>query len=156
MTEQQLMVSTVEVAITDGPDKLVTLPLQDEPVAMGMHDELAVFYGAQDGSFVPHASTLDYVVGALTACLAGTFKRALLARGIALRTEDLAATGTGAIMVVDRVPTLRTVDVAYVLANTDPADREKIERAHAVHHQACAVSRSLEAAIAITTSLRLR
>ena len=150
-----LMRSVVRVAVTAGPDKLVTLPAEDAVVAMGMHDEIADFYGAQPGGFEPHASTLDYVVGALVACLAGTLKRALFARGILLRPEDLQATGTGSIAVVDRVPVIRSVEVAYVLSNTDPADHEKIRRAHAVHDRACAVSRSLEAAIAISTSLRL-
>jgi uncharacterized OsmC-like protein len=145
----------VGVALTPGPDKLVTLPSESAPAAMGMHDELAEFYGAQPGSFEPRASTLDYVVGALVACLAGTLRRALVARGIKLAPEDLQTTGVASIVVVDQVPTIRAVEVSYVLANTDPADREKIDRAHAVHHRACAVSRSLEAAINISTNLRL-
>jgi uncharacterized OsmC-like protein len=153
--EDRLMLATVSVALTAGPDKLVTLPLASEPVAMGMHDELAEFYGAQPASFEPRASTLDFVVGALAACLAGTFKRALLARGVPLRPEDLETTGVGTIVVVDRVPTIRSVAVSYVLANADPADHEKINRAHAVHDRGCAVSRSLEAAIAISTTLQL-
>jgi organic hydroperoxide reductase OsmC/OhrA len=120
-----------------------------------MHDELAEFYGAQPGSFEPRASTLDYVVGALAACLAGTLKRALLARGVQLKPDDLQTTATASIVVVDKVPTIRAVTVSYLLSNTDPADHEKIGRAHAVHHRACAVSRSLEAAIEISTNLRL-
>ena len=51
---------------------------------MGMHDELAEHYKAVAGSFEPHASTLDYVVGAVGVCLTGTFKRALMARGVHL------------------------------------------------------------------------
>jgi uncharacterized OsmC-like protein len=146
---------SVGVALTAGPDKLVTLPSEPAPVAMGMHDELAEFYGAAPGSFEPRASTLDYVVGAVAACLAGTFRRAVVARGVKMAPGDLQTTGVASIVVVDQVPTIGAVEVSYVLANTDPADHEKINRAHAVHHRACAVSRSLEAAIAISTNLRL-
>jgi uncharacterized OsmC-like protein len=153
--DQTLMACTVKVTVTDGPDKLVALPCEPRPVVMGMHDELAEFFGAPDGSFTPHASTLDYVVGALAGCMAGTFKRALASRGIALSPADWDVTAVGTIVVCDRVPTLSSVEVAYVLSNTDSDDHEKIKRAHAVHHRACAVSRSLEAAINISSSLEL-
>jgi uncharacterized OsmC-like protein len=150
-----LMRTKVHVRVTDSPDKLVTLPTATAPVPMGMHGELAAFYGAADGSFIPHASTLDYVAGAVTACLAGTFKRALGARGIAVTADTLEVIGTGDIVVDNDVPVLRRVEVAYTLNGTEPADREKIERAHAVHDRGCAVSRSLSAAIDITTTLTL-
>jgi uncharacterized OsmC-like protein len=153
--EQQLMLSTVRVTVTAGPDKLVALPCEPAPVAMGMHDEIAEFYGAQAGSFAPHASTLDYVIGALAGCLAGSFKRALLARGVPFVPEDLDVTAVGTIVVLDQVPVIRSVDVSYVLAHTKPEDHEKINRAHAVHHRACAVSRSLEAAIEVSSNLQL-
>jgi hypothetical protein len=71
----------MRIAVTDSADKLVTAPAGSNAVTMGMHDELAAFYGAIPGSFTPHASTLDYVIGATGACLAGTLKRALAARG---------------------------------------------------------------------------
>ncbi len=37
----------------------------------------------------------------------------------------------------------------------EAADPEAIQRAHAVHHRACAVSRSLEGSIEIRTELEL-
>jgi uncharacterized OsmC-like protein len=150
-----LMNTEVRVAITGSPDKLVRLPQSDADVPMGMHGELAEFYGAAPGTFTPHASTLDYVVGALTACLAGTFKRALAARGVAIDPEALEVRGTGAIVKDGDVPVIRRVTVEYVLSGTAPEDRGAIERAHSVHHRGCAVSRSLEAAIEIDTSLTL-
>lgn len=153
--ERPLMQVTVQVRVTDSPDKLVTLPTEDHAVAMGMHDELADFYGATPDSFTPHASTLDYVVGALGACLASTFKRALAARGIKPNPTDFGVEAIGEIVVDGDVPVIRRVEVRYELSGTHAEDREKIERAHAVHHRGCAVSRSLEAAIDISTSLRL-
>jgi uncharacterized OsmC-like protein len=150
-----LMRSRVQIAVTNSPDKLVTAPTETRAVPMGMHDELAEFYGASPGSYTPHASTLDYVVGATGACLAGTFKRALAARGVTPAPEDLRVEAEGLIVIDDRVPVIRRIAVTYRLTNTAPGDRSVIERAHAVHHRACAVSRSLERAIEIVTSLEL-
>lgn len=150
-----LMNTEVRVAITGSPDKLVRLPHSEADVPMGMHDELADFYGAAPGTFTPHASTLDYVVGALTACLAGTFKRALTARGVTIDPEALDVRGVGVIVRDGDVPVIRRVTVEYVLSGTASEDRDAIERAHSVHHRGCAVSRSLEAAIEIDTSLVL-
>lgn len=39
--EGVLMRTVTRIEVTDGPDKLVWLPLRQEPVPMGMHDELA-------------------------------------------------------------------------------------------------------------------
>lgn len=154
-SERLLMHTEARVAVTNSPDKLVTLPHSDTAVPMGMHDELADFYGAAPGSFTPHASTLDYVVGALTACLAGTFKRALGARGVTISPEALEVRGTGEIVKDGDVPVIRRVSVEYTLSGTSPDQRQAIERAHDVHHRGCAVSRSLEAAIEINTTLVL-
>jgi uncharacterized OsmC-like protein len=145
------MRTEVRVALTDSPDKLVTLPARDEAVPMGMHDELAAFYGSPDAP--PNASTLDYVVGALAACLAGTFKRAMVARGIPIEPSQLSAEAVGVIVVKDQVPMIDAVEVRYRLRGTQAEDRVKIDRAHAVHHRACAVSRSLEGAFDVSTSL---
>ena len=154
-TDELLMSSTVTVEITDGPDKLVTLPTESTAVAMGMHDELAGFYGAPKG-YIPHASTLDYVIGAAGACLAGTFKRALAARGIKPAKEDLATRAIGDIVAKDGVPVIRRIRVEYVLGGVDEADRATVERVLAVHHRGCAVSRSLEGPIEIETTLTVR
>ncbi len=124
ISERVLMHTEARVAVTNSPDKLVTLPHSDTAVPMGMHDELADFYGAAPGSFTPHASTLDYVVGALTACLAGTFKRALGARGVAISPEALEVRGTGEIMKDGDVPVIRRVSVEYTLSGTSPEQRE--------------------------------
>jgi uncharacterized OsmC-like protein len=150
-----LMRSVVHIQVTDGPDKLVWLPSEHQPVPMGMHDQLAVHYKATPGTFEPHASTLDYVVGAVAACLTGTFKRALAARGVIISPADLESVATGEITIEGDVPVLRAIEVQYSLSGTHADDNEKIQRAHAVHHKACAVSRSVEDAIAISTALEL-
>ncbi len=150
-----LMRSVVRIDVTDGPDKLVWLPLSQQPIPMGMHDELAEHYNAAPGSFEPHASTLDYVVGAVGACLTGTFKRALAARGVKISPDDLQSEAIGEIVVDGDVPVIRAIEVRYRLSGTHQDDQEKIQRAHAVHHKACAVSRSVERAIEIRTVLEL-
>ena len=150
-----LMRSVVRVDVTDGPDKLVWLPSEQRPIPMGMHDELAEHYHAASGSFEPHASTLDYVVGAVAACLTGTFKRALSARGVTFALGDLKSEATGDIVVEGDVPVIRAIEVRYRLSGTHEDEHEKIQRAHAVHHKACAVSRSVERAIEISTVLEL-
>lgn len=150
-----LMHSVARIELTGGPDKLVALPSEQEPVPMGMHDELAEHYRAVPGSFEPHASTLDYVVGAVGACLAGTFKRTLVARGVHVSPDDLTAEAVGEIVVDGDVPVIRAIEVRYTLRGTGEDQREKVERAHSVHHRGCAVSRSLERAIAISTVLTL-
>lgn len=148
-----LMRSVSRIELTDGPDKLVALPAERELVPMGMHDELAEHYKAVAGSFEPHASTLDYVVGAVGACLTGTFKRALMARGVQISAGDLTAEAVGEIVVDGDVPIIRAIEVRYTLRGIGADQLEKVDRAHAVHHRACAVSRSLEGAIEISTVL---
>lgn len=150
-----LMRSVSRIELTDGLDKMVSLPSEREPVPMGMHDELAEHYKAVPGNFAPHASTLDYVVGAVGACLTGTFKRALVARGVQISAGDLTAQAIGEIVVDGDVPIIRAIEVRYTLRGTGEDQLEKIDRAHAIHHRACAVSRSLERAIEISTVLNL-
>ena len=154
-TGHLLMQSEVRVTVTGSPDKLVLLPTATEHVPMGMHDELAAFYDAQPDQYTPHPSTLDHVIGAVTACLAGTLKRALAARGVTPDPSAFEVRGVGEIVVNGDVPVIRSVRVYYTLSGTSPEQRETIERAHRVHHRACAVSRSLETAIDIRTTLTL-
>lgn len=150
-----LMRSVARIELRDGPDKVVWLPTEAQPVVMGMHDELAVHYAAPPGAFVPRASTLDYVIGAVAACLTGTFRRALVARGVKVTSSDLRAEAVGEIVVDNGVPMIRAIEVRYRLAGTGPDEYAQVQRAHLVHHRACAVSRSVDAAINISTQLEL-
>jgi len=150
-----LMETVVEVTATGGPDKLVRFPLTGElPVAMGMHGELAEHYKAAPGSFEPHASTLDYVIAGLAACLTGTFRRALSARNVSFSPDDLETRAVGKLEVNENdVVVIRSVEVGYRLAGIPEAQRELAERAHLVHERGCPVSRSLEGAFEVTTTL---
>ncbi|WP_242339963.1 MULTISPECIES: hypothetical protein [Anaeromyxobacter] len=40
------------------------LPAEPEPVLFGTHGAVAEHYGRAPGTFEPHATTLDYVIGA--------------------------------------------------------------------------------------------
>jgi hypothetical protein len=57
-------VSRVRIERLGGPQRLAYLPAEAEPVAFGVHDEVAEHYGVRAEDFPPHATTLDYVVAA--------------------------------------------------------------------------------------------
>ena len=40
------------------------VPVEPEPVKFGTHGAVAAHYGAKEGSYEPHATTLDYLVAA--------------------------------------------------------------------------------------------
>jgi uncharacterized OsmC-like protein len=147
--------ATVRVRSLGGPDKHVSFAVDEAEAIMGMSGSLADFYGAQAGTFTPRASTLDYLVGATAGCLLGTFCRALAARKVTVAPDDLAADAVGDVVVEDGVPQLKRIVVRYRLKVAPETDLDAVDRAHAFHHRACAVSRSLEAAIAISTELEL-
>jgi uncharacterized OsmC-like protein len=145
----------VSVRAPGGPDKQVRFAVDGVEATMGMSGNLGSFYGAEPGTYQEHASTLDYVVGATAACLLGTFRRALGARGITVSGEELTAEATGDVVVEENVPVLKRIIVHYTLTAPEGSDLDAIERAHSVHHRACAVSRSLEGSIEIKTDLDL-
>jgi organic hydroperoxide reductase OsmC/OhrA len=155
-SEQRLLFrSRAEAKPAGGPNKLIELPA-GKAVTMGAHGALAEFLGIDESVHGAHPSTLDYIVAATTACLVGTFSRALAARGIVVGDAELRAIGVGDVFVVDDVPVLRAIRVDYWLeVDSTPETRSRIERAHAVHHRGCAVSRSLVGAIAVSTDLHL-
>jgi hypothetical protein len=57
-------VSKVRIERLGGPQRLAHLPAQDEPVAFGVHAEVAEHYGVDPDRFPPRPTTLDYVVAA--------------------------------------------------------------------------------------------
>jgi hypothetical protein len=57
-------VSKVRIERLGGPQRLAHLPAQSEPVAFGMHAEVAEHYGVDPDAFPPRPTTLDYVVAA--------------------------------------------------------------------------------------------
>jgi hypothetical protein len=57
-------VSRVRIERIKGSLRRAYLPAELQPVAFGVHDEVAVHYKATPGAFEPHATTLDYVIAA--------------------------------------------------------------------------------------------
>ncbi|HEY8677322.1 MAG TPA: hypothetical protein VIN39_01655 [Candidatus Dormibacteraeota bacterium] len=56
-------VSKVRLERVKGSLRRAYLPAESEPVLFGVHSEVAAHYGAKPG-YVPHATTLDYVIAA--------------------------------------------------------------------------------------------
>lgn len=62
--DQVAYVSRVSVDAPGGLLRWAHLPAEDHTVAFGAHGEVAAHYGATEGSYTPHATTLDYLVAA--------------------------------------------------------------------------------------------
>ena len=56
--------SRVRIERVRGPLRRAFLPGEREPIAFGVHDEVADHYGVPRGGEAEHATTLDYVVAA--------------------------------------------------------------------------------------------
>lgn len=56
--------SEVTVERESGPLRWATLPAEDARIAFGVHGAIAEHYKAPEGSYEPHATTLDYMVAA--------------------------------------------------------------------------------------------
>lgn len=56
--------SEVTIRRVRGALRHATLPAEPEPVAFGVHGAVAEHYKAVEGTYEPHATTLDYVVAA--------------------------------------------------------------------------------------------
>jgi uncharacterized OsmC-like protein len=132
--------------------KMVWLPAETQPVPMGMHGGVAAHYKLAEGSFTPHAATLDYLVGGTTACLLGTLARALRVREINSDAEHLQMDGIGEHESEDGVLVLKRIHiVAHLRALV--AQRETAERVFQVFAPKCPMHQSICKAIDITTEL---
>jgi len=147
--------SEVRVETAPGGIKMVHLPVESEPVPMGMHGAIARHYKLPDGAYTPRASTLDYVVGATAGCLMGTLNRALLARKIDTSDGRLEAKAVGELESEDGVLVIRRIRM-LVRLRAEESQREAAERVIAVYATACPVYRSLYKAIDISTELDFR
>lgn len=132
--------------------KLVSLPAEPEPVAMGMHGGVAAHYKLAEGTFTPHAATLDYLVGGTAACLLGTLARALRVREINADADHLHMTAVGEHESEDGVLVLKRI---YVVAHlrAPASQRETVERIFPLFASKCPVHQSISKAIEITTTL---
>ncbi len=69
-----------------------------------------------------------------------------------LGPDGLAADARGEVELEGSVLVIKRIHVTYHLA-TPAEDRDKVDRAYAVHAENCPVYRSISAAIAITTDI---
>jgi len=56
--------SKVRVERLQGPMRRAWLPAHEEPVAFGVHGDVAEHYGHEPGKYPAQTTTLDYVVAA--------------------------------------------------------------------------------------------
>jgi len=147
--------SRVRVEAKGGGIKLVHLPAEMEPVPMGMHGAIARHYKIPEGAYTPHASTLDYIVGATAGCLMGTVRRALQVRKIDTDGDRLLGEAIGEIEVEDGVLVIRRIRMLVRLV-AEESQREAAERVIEVYASQCPVHRSLAKAIHITTELEFQ
>lgn len=56
--------SKVRVERVKGSLRHAFLPAEPQPVKFGTHGAVAKHYGAKEGQYEPHATTLDYLVAA--------------------------------------------------------------------------------------------
>jgi len=135
-----------------GGIKMITLPAESAPVAMGMHGPIAKHYKLSEGAYTPRASTLDYVVGATAGCLTGTLGRALAANKIPVGDGRLQVEAFGDMEAEDGVLVIRRIRVVAHL-KAEASQRETAEKTAREYAMKCPVYRSLYKAIAITTEL---
>lgn len=144
--------SEVVVSLAPGSIKMVQLPAEAANVPMGLHGAIAAHYRGADGTFIPHAATLDYVVGAVVACLTGTLSRALSERKIASSGGRLKVHGTGEIEMEDGVLVIKRIQLEAFLqaASTHKNDAEEVIAEYAMN---CPLYRTLHGSIAISSHL---
>ncbi|MEJ2007746.1 MAG: hypothetical protein P8Z30_06240 [Acidobacteriota bacterium] len=63
-TSKVAYTSRVHIVRQSGPMRLAYLPVEADPVAFGVHSEVARHYKVPADKFPPRATTLDYVVAA--------------------------------------------------------------------------------------------
>jgi uncharacterized OsmC-like protein len=144
--------SHVSVEAKLGGIKLISLPAESAPVPMGMHGAIAKHYKLAEGAFTPHASTLDYVVGATAGCLTGTLARALMANKIPVGDGRLQVEAIGELEAEDGVLVIRRIQVLAHL-KAEASQRELAQQTVSQYAMKCPVYRSLYKAIEITTDL---
>ncbi len=144
--------SEVRAVLAGAAIKLVSLPAESVPVPMGMHGGIAAHYKLPEGSFTPRAATLDYLVGATSACLLGTLARALRVREINSGADHLHMDAVGEHESEDGVLVLRRIHVTAHL-RAPASQRETAERVFQVFASKCPMHQSIQKAINITLEL---
>ncbi|MEV8630327.1 OsmC family protein [Streptosporangium sp. NPDC051023] len=148
-------VSRVTVEAAAGRTKLVTVPVDGGPVPMGMHGPVAEHYGVPLDTIEPHATTLDYVVGATTACLTGTLSGMLAKLGQPTTDGALTAEGEGTIVKDGGVLRIAAIHVRYRVRLAEDVNPAEVARAHDRHTRHCPIARTISGCVEITTDLEL-
>ncbi|MEU8346288.1 Uncharacterized OsmC-related protein [Actinomadura meyerae] len=152
---ETIQIPEVTVRPAPGRAKVVTVPV-DGDVVMGMRAEIAEHYGVPGHELEPHATTLDYLIGAAAGCLTGTFSGMLLALGQDTGGGSLVAKAAGRIVKEKAVLRVAGVHVVYELRRDAGVAESDIVRAHAVHQRRCPIARSIGTSVTLTTELRFR
>jgi uncharacterized OsmC-like protein len=148
-------VSQVRVYSAPGRVKNVLLPVDADPVPMGLHGGVAAHYRAPD-DIEPHATTLDYLIASAAACLAGTLGGMLRAIGQSTSPESFVANGQGTIVNDHGVLRVAAVHVTYELSLSDGVPGSRVESAHERHVRHCPIAKTIGGCVNITTSVVLR
>lgn len=64
MADEVVYTSKVRIERVKGPLRRAYLPVETEPVFLGVHSEVAAHYKVDPKIHEPHATTLDYLVAA--------------------------------------------------------------------------------------------
>jgi len=64
MSNEAVYISRVSIERIKGPFRRAYLPVEKEPVAFGVHSQVAEHYGTDMTLHEPHSTTLDYLVAA--------------------------------------------------------------------------------------------
>jgi uncharacterized OsmC-like protein len=147
--------SEVVVNLAPGAIKMVQLPAEANGVPMGLHGPIAAHYRLSGSAFIPHATTLDYVVGAIVACLTGSLSRALSERKIATTRGRLKVHGTGEIEAEDGVLVIKRIQFAALL-QAEPDQKNDAEEVIVAYAMNCPLYRTLYRSIEISSQLHFQ
>ncbi|MCH8095307.1 MAG: hypothetical protein E2O74_05525 [Chloroflexi bacterium] len=64
MSEEVVYVSNIRVERIKGPYRRVYMPVEEDPIYLSTHSEIAEYYKHEPGVHPIHSSTLDYLVAA--------------------------------------------------------------------------------------------
>lgn len=155
--------SNVRIEVDQMPRRRFYVPVngvEEGPFVLGMHGEVAQYRNVDLATLDPdalHATTYDYLVGAVGGCMMGLMAIGLEGRGIPTRDGNLVAEATGELMQDEEsnAVLLRRIHVKYILS-VDPAKLESAERVLNSHLEHCSMVRSLSPALEFSTSLEVR
>ncbi len=110
-----IQTSKVKISKESGKSKIKRAEIEGFPGAlrMGIHGGIAQYFKLSPDE--PMASTLDYIVAAVGACMTGTVAGALEARGVSANPDKLQVEAEGRIEDVDGKMILTNIKLHYRL-----------------------------------------